>query len=139
MALEGELLGLNGAACAECGRALSLQVCESGAGFYLGYFCGRCGPMSRETGYYPTREIAEANLAKDIPDICLDNDTMPRAVYRPQGLYLIAIRHRNIGSDLWLPSRIVRETKLAEALPLPGIVENDIDELLDIREGVDDG
>jgi len=66
MALQGELSGLNGVVC--CGKTLVLQVCRSAAGFYLGYICASCGPISRETGYYATRKIAEANLAKDVPD-----------------------------------------------------------------------
>jgi tRNA(Ile2) C34 agmatinyltransferase TiaS len=61
MALPGELLGLEGAVC-ECGRALELEVLASAAGHYLGYRCPECGPVSRETSYYPTRLMAEAAL-----------------------------------------------------------------------------
>ena len=67
MAIQGELSGLSGAACDSCQRKLELQVCESAAGFYLGYVCPSCGPWSRETGYYGNREEAEAELAKPAP------------------------------------------------------------------------
>lgn len=62
MALEGELKGLNGTNCSCCGRHLELEVCQSGAGYYLGYFCEKCGPYSRETCYWQTREEAEEAL-----------------------------------------------------------------------------
>jgi hypothetical protein len=66
MALEGELKGFNGVTCT-CGAKLTLQVCRSAAGYYLGYFCTCSGPISRETGYYPFRDLAEADLARAIP------------------------------------------------------------------------
>lgn len=62
MALLGELRGLGGTTC-DCGEELKLQVCRSAAGYYLGYFCGKCGPFSRETGYYVSRADAMAELA----------------------------------------------------------------------------
>ena len=68
MALEGKLKGLDGTVCSDCGAVLELRVCRSAAGYYLGYFCDQCGPYSRETGYYPTREEAEEELAKEVPD-----------------------------------------------------------------------
>ena len=67
MAIPGELSGISGATCS-CRRELALQVCESGAGFYLGYVCPSCGPWSRETGYYMHRQEAEADLARQVPD-----------------------------------------------------------------------
>lgn len=48
--------------CSECGTELPLKVCQSGAGFYIGCFCNQCGPYDRESGYYATREKAEADL-----------------------------------------------------------------------------
>ena len=39
-----------------------IAVHRSGAGFYVGTSC-QCGPYSRESGYYPTREGAEKALA----------------------------------------------------------------------------
>ena len=62
MALPGELLGLRGARCPDCGKWLVPCVCNSNAGYYLGYFCC-CGPLSRETGYYLTPAKADAQLA----------------------------------------------------------------------------
>lgn len=47
--------------CPDCGTKLELNVHESRAGFYLGTWC-RCGPYSRETDYYRTREDAEQAL-----------------------------------------------------------------------------
>ena len=61
MALEGELLGLAGITC-ECGRKLPLEIQVSPAGYYLGYLCQMCGPISRETHYFRTRELAEGAL-----------------------------------------------------------------------------
>jgi hypothetical protein len=63
MALEGELKGLEGTTCSFCDRRLDLSVCRSGAGYYLGYFCLNCGPYSRETGYWDTKEEAHQALA----------------------------------------------------------------------------
>lgn len=64
MALEGELSGLHGVKCTDCGTELPLQVQHSAAGYYLGYFCPNCGPYSRETGYYKAREKAEEELKR---------------------------------------------------------------------------
>lgn len=67
MAVPGELAGLNSVECSGCGRVLLLTVCSSFAGYYLGHFCPECGPYSRETGYYQTREEAEVELRKEVP------------------------------------------------------------------------
>jgi len=61
MVLPGETAGLSGATCV-CGAELELSVCSSAAGYYLGYWCDGCGPYSRETGYFRTREQAEKEL-----------------------------------------------------------------------------
>ena len=45
-----------------CGAPIPLKVCMSGAGYYLGSWCDNCGPYSRESGYFPTRELAEKAL-----------------------------------------------------------------------------
>jgi hypothetical protein len=63
MTVPGELSGLHGATC-NCGAELELQVCESAAGHYLGYWCDRCGPWSRETGYYKDKYVAAAQLER---------------------------------------------------------------------------
>lgn len=69
MAIDGELNGTIGVT-HMCGMPwdeprqvhLELQVCQSGAGYYLGYWCAFCGPYSRESGYYRTSEDAHAAL-----------------------------------------------------------------------------
>jgi hypothetical protein len=61
MALPGELKGINGTKC-NCGTWLPLKVYSSAAGYYLGYFCNCCGPYSRESSYFPSREAAEKAL-----------------------------------------------------------------------------
>jgi|TARA_R100001594_G_scaffold64884_1_gene99198 hypothetical protein len=38
------------------------MVLQSGAGYYVGYFCRKCGPYSRETGYYRTHDEAKENM-----------------------------------------------------------------------------
>lgn len=62
MVMPGEMiLGLTGTReieCKDCGQPLIVQVLRSNAGYYLGTQC-RCGPYSRESGYYPSRELAE--------------------------------------------------------------------------------
>jgi hypothetical protein len=60
MALPGEI-GHSFATCSDCAQVLTPQVLRSGAGFYIGTFC-HCGPYSRESGYYPSREAAQADL-----------------------------------------------------------------------------
>jgi len=66
MALPGELRGLHGTRCPDCGKWLTLCVCNSGDSYYLGYFC--CGPISRETEYYRTPAQAQAALAVVLAD-----------------------------------------------------------------------
>jgi hypothetical protein len=34
------------------------------AGYYVGFWCDRCGPYSRESGYYRSYEEAEKALSK---------------------------------------------------------------------------
>lgn len=62
MSLPGETIS-DGAAprCEDCGRMPKLDVYLS-AGYYIGTYCN-CGPYTRESGYYPTRELAQAELA----------------------------------------------------------------------------
>ena len=62
MALPGETVGDNTTICTSCGRKLHLEVLHSAAGYYLGFFCPNCGPYSRESGYYRTREEAAEAL-----------------------------------------------------------------------------
>lgn len=79
MALPGELKGLDGTTCENCGADLILYVQRSAAGWYLGYFCGKCGPYSRETGYYHTCEAAQKALdawlmEAEVPDNIRDTE-----------------------------------------------------------------
>jgi hypothetical protein len=49
--------------CFECGKQLEPEVCQSAAGYYVGYMANCCyGPHSRETGYFDTYEEAEKVL-----------------------------------------------------------------------------
>jgi hypothetical protein len=48
--------------CATCQTRPEPSVYRSGAGFYVGRWC-RCGPFSRDSNYYETREQAEKALA----------------------------------------------------------------------------
>lgn len=59
--LPGETI-LSGASPVCCGVRLPFKVLRSAAGYYIGTFCDACGPYSRETGYYPTREDAQREL-----------------------------------------------------------------------------
>lgn len=62
--LPGEIEGTGEPVpCFDCDRLMPLAVQRSAAGFYLGYFCPQCGPWSRESGYFATREEAEKALA----------------------------------------------------------------------------
>jgi len=47
--------------CEDCGTSVVEKVMRSAAGFYIGTECS-CGPYSRESGYYKTREEAEKAL-----------------------------------------------------------------------------
>ena len=62
MTLPGECVKATRTACYECGTELTIDVCVSVAGYYLGFFCPNCGPYSRESGYFPTREAAQEAL-----------------------------------------------------------------------------
>lgn len=58
--LQGETILAGGPArCDVCGVVLEFKVLHSAAGFYIGTCC-MCGPYTRESGYYPTRDLAEA-------------------------------------------------------------------------------
>lgn len=47
--------------CRDCGVELKLEVLRSAAGYYIGTQCD-CGPYSRESGYYMTRDAAQKDL-----------------------------------------------------------------------------
>lgn len=50
--------------CPECGITPKLQVLSSAAGYYIGTWCD-CGPYSRESDYYRTRQAAQSALDTD--------------------------------------------------------------------------
>ena len=50
-----------------CGD-LALEVLCCTYGFYLGYFCPFCGPQSRETDFFATRDQARRFMVKHYPD-----------------------------------------------------------------------
>ncbi len=47
--------------CSDCNMKLDLEVLMSAAGCYIGRWCN-CGPYSRESHYFRTRNEAEAAL-----------------------------------------------------------------------------
>ena len=48
--------------CPSCGNEVPITVCKSHAGYYLGRWCGNCGPLARLSEYYPTEQAALADL-----------------------------------------------------------------------------
>ena len=64
MSLPGETIAAGAVPrCEDCDKMPHLAVYESGAGFYIGTYC-HCGPYTRESGYHPTREDAQAILKR---------------------------------------------------------------------------
>ena len=63
MTLPGECVRDVETSCVDCGAHLEIQVCKSMAGYYVGFWCGACGPYSRESGYYRSYEEAEKALS----------------------------------------------------------------------------
>ena len=60
----GETIATGAAStCEDCNKKMKNEVMFSAAGHYIGTWC-KCGPYSRESGYYDTRELAEAALKK---------------------------------------------------------------------------
>lgn len=62
MTLPGECVNDARTVCIDCGTELNVRVLSSSAGYYIGFFCPQCGPYSRESNYYKTREQAETDL-----------------------------------------------------------------------------
>jgi hypothetical protein len=60
--LPGETI-LSGASlvCDECGDTPYMDVYKSNAGYYVGTWC-KCGPYSRESGYYSSYDEANSAL-----------------------------------------------------------------------------
>jgi len=66
MTLPGETVGYHpeGVECPDCGLRMFMDVQQSAAGYYLGYFCENCGPYSRESGYYFNWADARSDLRR---------------------------------------------------------------------------
>ena len=62
MTLPGECVYATQTVCYECQAVLDIEVLCSAAGYYIGFFCPNCGPYSRESGYYRSREDAQRAL-----------------------------------------------------------------------------
>lgn len=64
--LPGETLQ-NGAEeiCSLCGCIAEVKPMSSAAGWYLGSACG-CGPYTRESVYYPSRERLDIAIREDM-------------------------------------------------------------------------
>ena len=62
MALPGECINATHAVCCECQAVLDIEVLSSAAGYYIGFLCPNCGPYSRASGYYRSREDAQHAL-----------------------------------------------------------------------------
>ena len=58
---QGETI-LSGASPYCCGKHLQFDVLKSGGGYYIGTWCERCGPYSRESHYFQDKVIAEREL-----------------------------------------------------------------------------
>jgi len=71
--LPGETI-LSGASdtCPDCNEKLPFKVLSSGGGWYIGTFC-HCGPYSRESEYFATREQAEQILAAWNEELTFNN------------------------------------------------------------------
>jgi hypothetical protein len=61
MMLPGETVNDTTVDC-ECGELLNIQVLRSNTGYYIGFECPKCGPYSRESGYYNDFEDAQEDL-----------------------------------------------------------------------------
>lgn len=58
----GETIGSGApSTCPECKTTVEPKVMRSAAGHYVGTMC-KCGPYTRESGYYPTAEAAQKAL-----------------------------------------------------------------------------
>jgi hypothetical protein len=68
MVMPGETVATGASTyCRDCDAHMSPKVCHSAAGYYVGYEC-QCGPYSRESDYFKTRELAQKALDND--DYC---------------------------------------------------------------------
>ena len=61
MTLLGECVNAEEVDCEACGTHLKIEILRSNAGYYIGFLCPKCGPYSRESGYY--RRYSDAEFA----------------------------------------------------------------------------
>ena len=59
--------------CTECRSTLTLRVCKSAAGHYLGYICPKDGPYDRVTAY-----MTEGRAKYVLKHLCLLTDPSVR-------------------------------------------------------------
>jgi len=85
--------------CKDCNEKMPLGVKKSAAGYFLGRSCN-CGPYSRESGYFGTREDAENELK------FYQNPTRLEANIRP-----LSIRH---AKELDAVSLITNDPKIVQ-------------------------
>jgi len=70
--LQGETISTGAPnPCPECNLLMNFKVCVSNGGYYVGTQC-KCGPYSRETGYYLTHQEADKALKR-----LMDGDKEP--------------------------------------------------------------
>ena len=58
------LTGWIGKECVQCNQVLDGKVLKTPAGWYVGTWCTNCGPYSRESGYFSSKEEAQEALER---------------------------------------------------------------------------
>jgi hypothetical protein len=54
--LPGETILSGASSTCDCGFTVKPEILNTPAGYYIGTFCPNCGPYSRESEYYKSRE-----------------------------------------------------------------------------------
>jgi hypothetical protein len=57
--LPGECVGSLTETCFDCRSEMEIRVLKSARGHYLGFLCPKCGPYSRESGYFMNEDAAK--------------------------------------------------------------------------------
>jgi hypothetical protein len=84
MVMPGETIATGAeAVCSDCAQVPKLGVYRSQAGYYIGAYCA-CGPYSRESEYYETREAAEEDFKKMRP-VDMDVDAVEEKLVGEKG------------------------------------------------------
>lgn len=63
--IPGETVGAKTTECVECHQTLTIKVCHSWGGYYVGFICPNCGPYSRES-YFDTDQFRD--IYYDLPN-----------------------------------------------------------------------